>query len=239
MHRSDMLTRKLILELETGGNIRFEDEQNGQEWVKECEDLLKLFSKRSFFGKMSNLEALNIHRISKLHNRYARQRFEEKNRQKLDYQMFLCYQGGVDDLFNAIEQSNSNPEIMTDKDSVLKNYLEIKDTDTIMQAIIVRVAFEKIIETTNESFLNFENDSGADALSYTVDSKLGALKYFSRKNVYVPEYFIEYSISSEIDPQNTALENIVMDVAYSNRLAKAEMPHIVNELSYNMKESSV
>jgi hypothetical protein len=74
MDQSDMAIRKLLLELETGGNVRFEDEQQGDAWINECENLVKLFIKRSVTNDLRR--TIQIHRISRLHNRHMKMKFD-------------------------------------------------------------------------------------------------------------------------------------------------------------------
>lgn len=73
-YNSDMAIRKLLLELETGGNVRFEDEQQGDVWINECENLVKLFIKRSATSDFRR--TIQIHRISRLHNRHMKMKFD-------------------------------------------------------------------------------------------------------------------------------------------------------------------
>ncbi|KAJ3163656.1 Leucine-rich repeat-containing protein 9 [Geranomyces michiganensis] len=72
--QSDMAIRKLLLELETGGNVRFEDEQRDDAWFASCEVLVKKLLTRAKglnFGKN-----IRVHRISRVHNRYLRNIYE-------------------------------------------------------------------------------------------------------------------------------------------------------------------
>ena len=74
LNQSDMAIRKLLLELETGGNIRFEDEQKEDAWVADCEALVKMFIKRA--ASKTSPRTIQIHRISRLHNRHMKLKFE-------------------------------------------------------------------------------------------------------------------------------------------------------------------
>lgn len=84
----DMISR-LMLELETGGNIRLEDGSERDLWYKSCSDLLKSrFNKSNVAAAPSAsssssapqqarpVETLRINRVSRIHNRLLRNGFE-------------------------------------------------------------------------------------------------------------------------------------------------------------------
>ena len=64
----------MLLELETGGNLRFEDEQKNDPWVSECENLVKMFIKP--IASKHSPRTIHVHRISKLHNRHIKLNFD-------------------------------------------------------------------------------------------------------------------------------------------------------------------
>ncbi|KAH6566827.1 hypothetical protein BASA60_009315 [Batrachochytrium salamandrivorans] len=106
LNQSDMAIRKLLLELETGGNVRFEEEEKNALWVSECENLVKMFIKRG--ASKNSPRAIQIHRISRLHNRHMKLRFSETYERlgDLETPLPLCvqgYQSNPDDAFSVIE----------------------------------------------------------------------------------------------------------------------------------------
>jgi len=67
---------RLILELETGGNIRLEDGRPSDPWYSSCMDLMN----SRFFQKdfdHCNVGGIRMHRVTRIHNRFLRNRFEE------------------------------------------------------------------------------------------------------------------------------------------------------------------
>lgn len=51
----------------------------------------------------------------------------------------------------------------------------------------------------------------------------------------LPEYFVEYSLETDLGITYSQLERLLIDIAFSNRLSHADMPMIVYELSSKMK----
>ena len=68
--------RRMVIELETGGNIRLEDGKMSDLWYASCVDLVK---SRSFISDFKELgiRGINIVRVTRIHNRCLRQKFEE------------------------------------------------------------------------------------------------------------------------------------------------------------------
>ena len=66
-----------MTELETGGNIRFEEGKPTDKWFSSCVDLVRSrFNPETmkFFG----IIGINVTRVTRIHNRFLRNRFEEK-----------------------------------------------------------------------------------------------------------------------------------------------------------------
>ena len=68
--------RRMVIELETGGNIRLEDGSMNDLWYASCVDLVK---SRSFIQDFKELgvRGINIVRVTRIHNRCLRHKFEE------------------------------------------------------------------------------------------------------------------------------------------------------------------
>ena len=67
---------RLIVELETGGNIRLEDGKPSDVWFSSCADLLKSrFFARDF--RAYGVEDIRVNRVTRIHNRFLRNRFDE------------------------------------------------------------------------------------------------------------------------------------------------------------------
>ncbi|XP_063295570.1 leucine-rich repeat-containing protein 9 [Pelobates fuscus] len=79
----DLLVQFLQTELETVGNVRFEEGSPSDAWFKSCSDLiLSRFCERDF--KAFGISRLKINRIVRVHNRILRKQFEDKLQYLLD-----------------------------------------------------------------------------------------------------------------------------------------------------------
>ncbi|XP_078672195.1 leucine-rich repeat-containing protein 9-like isoform X1 [Branchiostoma floridae x Branchiostoma belcheri] len=100
---SEQTVRRLVTELETGGNVRFEDGRSTDVWFNSCHDLiLSRFCAGDYKGQ--GILGIKIHRITRVHNRILRTRFEEK-------------------LTAAISDKSDNASY-TNKTNAFKKYLE-------------------------------------------------------------------------------------------------------------------
>lgn len=76
LERSQASTRRLMVELETGGNIRLEDGKPSDVWYSSCVDLvLSRFVRKEYapYG----IDGLRVTRVTRIHNRQLRNLFEE------------------------------------------------------------------------------------------------------------------------------------------------------------------
>lgn len=80
---SEQNIHRLMTELETGGNIRFEEGQPSDRWFSSCVDLV-----RSRFSadqmRAYGIIGINVSRVTRIHNRFLRNRFEERLEQLVD-----------------------------------------------------------------------------------------------------------------------------------------------------------
>ncbi|KAF1329156.1 Protein phosphatase 1, partial [Globisporangium splendens] len=77
LRTSDINISRLLLELETGGNIRLEDGKPSDAWFVSCVDLVRsrLFTNElQLFG----VQGICINRITRINNRYLRHRFHSR-----------------------------------------------------------------------------------------------------------------------------------------------------------------
>lgn len=69
--------QRLLLELRTGGNIRFEDGKPEDSWFKSCVNLLRSrFYKKDFAGL--GVRGLRVHRVTRVYNRHLRTHFDAR-----------------------------------------------------------------------------------------------------------------------------------------------------------------
>ncbi|RHY83123.1 hypothetical protein DYB35_010700, partial [Aphanomyces astaci] len=80
---SEKTIRRLVLELNTGGNIRLEDGTSADVWYTSCVDLVK---SRAFVADLHvfGVRDVHVHRVARINNRYLRNRFQERMDQVLD-----------------------------------------------------------------------------------------------------------------------------------------------------------
>ena len=72
-----------MTEFETGGNIRFEEGKASDKWFTSCVDLVKSrFNSEQM--KQFGIYGINVNRVTRIHNRFLRIRFEEKLEQLVD-----------------------------------------------------------------------------------------------------------------------------------------------------------
>lgn len=68
----------MITELETGGNIRFEEGKPSDKWFTSCDDLVKSRFDKEYMKRKFGIYDLTISRVTRIHNRFLRNKFEEK-----------------------------------------------------------------------------------------------------------------------------------------------------------------
>lgn len=92
---------RLLTELETGGNIRFEEGKPTDKWFQSCNELAKgRFNpeQMKFFG----ITGINVTRVTRIHNRFLRNRFEEKLEQLVDLSD-VSYKRSLEYLFYGLD----------------------------------------------------------------------------------------------------------------------------------------
>lgn len=250
MDQSDMAIRKLLLELETGGNVRFEDEQSAESWVAECHLLINILVKPC--GANDNIQ---IHRISRIHNRHMKMKFEDgSSRCKNAKSSFLCFHGkrsNSDDIFSVVEHGKQIDLYSGGLSNtlLLNNFLDCHnegdgEAKSLRQAVIVKVVLgaPKALEVDTFDEIQSEVMKAGEIRMKAVSPNASnglieeGTQYYTVAKTVVPEYFIEYSMISNLDQYTTALEKLLIDIAYSSRLSHAEMPHILTELSSKIEE---
>ncbi|CAG5119813.1 unnamed protein product, partial [Candidula unifasciata] len=73
---ADMMINRLLVELETGGNVRFEDGRSSDPWFTSCHDLV-LSRFCAYDYRDLGVVGIKIHRIIRIHNRMLRTRFDK------------------------------------------------------------------------------------------------------------------------------------------------------------------
>ena len=159
--QADLAIRKLLLELETGGNVRFEDEGKDDSWVRDCELLIKEFIKRS--ASKDSPKSIQIHRLSRLHNRTLKLHVQEKASARpditpssycvqddlTDEQIFEIVEKGVGALNHPVVFSNyldCVPTQIAERRSLVKGY-------QLKKALIVTTYIDKSKEIATGNYL--------------------------------------------------------------------------------------
>jgi Leucine-rich repeat (LRR) protein len=249
--QSNEAIRVLLLELETGGNVRFEDEQKEATWVSHCEKQIKRLIKRA--ASKDSPKTIQIHKISRLHNRGARIRFDECNPKNpsVDKLNYVCFQDPTLDMFAIVE---NGPESLPkyDKEGIpMTNYFECQDrshSSQLRKTIIYRLGNGNCKEIQERDITPAEIQHRypeADYISlpcdFTSDAKI--VNEVPRKYIVfnpaqmLPEYFVEYSLESDFSKTYSQIDRLLLDIAFSNRLSHANMPLIVQELSSKIKKT--
>ncbi|GMH33137.1 hypothetical protein BSKO_00971 [Bryopsis sp. KO-2023] len=106
---------RMSVELETGGNIRLEDGKPSDLWCTSCMDLVKSrFCGDSFMSALG-ITGIHITRVTKVHNRFLRNRFEQhlatvvdnadaSYKQSMEYLLFASRPGADPKLSQIIEE---------------------------------------------------------------------------------------------------------------------------------------
>lgn len=74
---------RLLIELQTGGNIRMEDGRGGDVWYQSCVDLVRSRFVPADFAPFGIVD-VRLARVTRIHNRHLRSRFEERLAQHVD-----------------------------------------------------------------------------------------------------------------------------------------------------------
>lgn len=90
---------KLMIELETGGNIRFEEGKTTDNWYTSCCDLV--------LSRYQGSPTLKVTKVTRIHNRFLRCRFEEKLDSLVDTSN-SAYKRNLEYLFYGLDSSAPN-----------------------------------------------------------------------------------------------------------------------------------
>ncbi|ORY39828.1 L domain-like protein [Rhizoclosmatium globosum] len=197
IEQSDMAIRKLLMELETGGNVRFEDDQSNETWFEICESLVKSMILRS--NHVSENKRIQIHRISKIHNRHLKNTFETKVKamtEPLHSLEYICFQGvpfeggaATEDIFQSVEHGfTANSSLESTPSGIQKtvltpaftNFLDFADSESredrkkLRQAIILRTVANRcarISEDAARNGINLADYPNVDLFFYDLGPK--------------------------------------------------------------------
>uniref|UniRef100_A0A8B9JSA5 Leucine-rich repeat-containing protein 9-like n=1 Tax=Astyanax mexicanus TaxID=7994 RepID=A0A8B9JSA5_ASTMX len=130
LDRKELMVQFLVMELETVGNIRFEEGNTSDAWFSSCYDLL-LSRFCALDHKPHNITGIKINRIIRVHNRVLRLRFEDKLH-SMNYKRFLDY------LFYAPdpERSSEGSEVLCILENGFKSAESYKVIVNIVKAVI-------------------------------------------------------------------------------------------------------
>ena len=92
----------MVTELETGGNIRFEEGKPSDKWFTSCVDLI-----RSRFSPKNGINGINVTKVTRIHNRFLRNRFEDKLEKMIDLSD-QSYKKSLEYLFYGVDPELEN-----------------------------------------------------------------------------------------------------------------------------------
>lgn len=244
--------RSLLLELETGGNARFEDEQKNSQWIGHCEKQIKKFIKRA--ASKESPKTIQIHRISRMHNRGSKLKFEERV-EKLgpsDKAGYLCFTPNKEnnDVFEIAECGFDDSRIiMTNyfdcreeivpSDNYLRKVIIVRTNQMQTQEVSEDLSFDAFASLGSASFPAADGISQRVILHNDVSNSAPAdlprryLVY--NRECIMPEYLVEYSLDSDFAPSTNQIQRLILDIAFSNRISHANMPMVIQELSSKIK----
>lgn len=250
--QSNNAIRTLLLELETGGNARFEDEQKSSQWIAHCEKQIKKLIKRA--ASKESPKSIQIHRISRFYNRGSKLRFDEKaqgngspekcnylclNVKSKDYNVFSIAENG----FGGIE--DQKPILMT-------NYFDCQENISQEPTKLRKLVIVRCVQMCHQAFqgdlkdfeaITKQDYPAADAVTVNIsknvdgdvnDAEAPKKVLIINKDYILPEYLVEFSLESDFQTNTTPLQQLLLDITYSNRISHANMPSIVQELASKM-----
>lgn len=103
----DFSIRKLLIELDTGGNIRLEEGKGNEKWYISCVDLIKSRFFAEEMQKTHEIVDIHVNRVIRIHNRFLRNKFEEKMELFIDSQQ-ENYKKSLEYLFFGLDALNLN-----------------------------------------------------------------------------------------------------------------------------------
>ena len=102
---------RLLVELESGGNIRLEDGKPSDVWYSSCVDLVNSRFVAADYADLG-ITGLRVSRVTRIHNRHLRNRFEERLEAMVNIND-LGYKRSLEYLFFG-ESANMSGEVSCD-----------------------------------------------------------------------------------------------------------------------------
>ncbi|KAM3920127.1 leucine-rich repeat-containing protein 9 [Leptodactylus fuscus] len=159
----DLLAQFLQTELETVGNVRFEEGAPSDSWFKSCYDLiLSRFCASNF--KTFGITGVKINRIVRVHNRILRFRFEERLQDYLDnedgtaaanYKKMLEYLFYTLDPIKSVEKNNLL-QILEDGFKVRKLYDQEQEEAVLLSNSLGFYETSKLEQVTNRETNHYD-----------------------------------------------------------------------------------
>ena len=81
---TELSISRLLIELDTGGNIRLEEGKGNEKWYVSCVDLIKSRFHLEEMQKNYDVIDVNVNRVIRIHNRFLRNKFEENMENLID-----------------------------------------------------------------------------------------------------------------------------------------------------------
>ncbi|TPX32417.1 hypothetical protein SmJEL517_g04464 [Synchytrium microbalum] len=241
--QADHLVKRSQIELEMGGNVRFEDVSGCADDVERASGLIKKFLA---IGRGSESAPLHINRFIKVHNRAVQARHKAKMSGKLNTAepMHLCLEITDSQVFDLAEEGlsfKSKSDLMTDP---ITNFLQptLNSNNGIRYCCLIQTTVENMVWTSPshvQSLLQKHQESSSNVSCYYYDvpnvakppasSSLPPQRgfVFTDLDLVLPVYLVEFSTGSGLHVNEyEALEGHIRAIASSSKLALSEPPSL-------------
>lgn len=208
----DYAVRKLLLELETGGNIRLENDDVSQTFAEVV---------RRFMATNTKIDQrIRINRVSRIHNHFLTLNHGKRHTRDSIYLSYQSPNNNTNDIFQILENQKNAKEGIFLSDKL--NYSEAKQST----AILFRANLRKTALYTDENLCDVKcfDYPTYDAV-YQNSKSSASLKYLVFPNADpVPEYLVEYT---NLGNPSYGPNSYLMDLVFSSRFSEANFPSLI------------
>lgn len=168
---SDLLVRRVLLELESGGNIRLEEGKKEDLWFTSCSDLLTSRF-HSYDYSSIGVSGVSVVRVTRIHNRCLRNVFEKKtsteNKIQAKTQKVTGLKGSVEHLFYGMKADGpgSFQRIVEDGFRLASEDEDVRNGDeaVVLSNSVNLTDMERLVATHPSLPLSRNGESAGDGL---------------------------------------------------------------------------
>ena len=184
----------MITELETGGNIRFEEGKPSDKWFTSCDDLVKSRFDKEYMKRKFGIYDLTISRVTRIHNRFLRNKFEEKievlmdltdsiQKKSIEYLFYGCDPVLPNEIYRAIEEGFRPPEEYTTMG--MKPYVTLVNSITAAESPRINAFLNKSEDGSTNFMHNMSADSARKKLENLPSGHILVWKVFYPGTKYI------------------------------------------------------